>query len=340
MPDLQPTIARRAPQPKPTSEPFRCELCQEPLRLWRLVPTDCKQSRPIHHGQLYWCDRCEYGTLMPLPSADEVASFYRLDRYYTQGASHFEPEGERRFLDRLREHLAFHLDHGRPLTGASVHQALGGKPSRILDMGCGNGQLARELVELGHEVVGVETDPKAVAHDEDSAFQVFPGTAESPPRLLARESFDCVVMRHVLEHCRDPLRALRNARLLLKHGGTFMCEVPNNEAAALDSVGCSWEMLDVPRHLHFFTARSLCLAAAHAGLRVRETSFAYYARQFRNDWINTERKLWRNVMSVAPTPSPAPALNSRARAWRLLLQTVAAGKERKYDSVGLMAVRP
>jgi 2-polyprenyl-3-methyl-5-hydroxy-6-metoxy-1,4-benzoquinol methylase len=315
-------------------------LCQEPLRLWRLVPTDGKQSRPIHHGQLYWCDRCEYGSVWPLPSADEAAKFYQLDRYYTQGTSHFEPEGERRFLDRLREHVAFRLDHGSPLSAASVHRALAAKPSRILDMGCGDGELARGLVELGHEVVCVEADPKAVSHHAEGAFQVFSGTAEAPPRLLARESFDCVVMRHVLEHCRDPLRALRNARLLLKHGGTFLCEVPNNEAAALDSVGCSWEMLDVPRHLHFFTARSLCLAAAQAGLRVGDVSFAYYARQFRNDWINTERRLWRNMMSVAPTPSPAPALNSRKRAWQLLLSTMLAAKERKYDSVGLTATRP
>lgn len=310
------------------------------MRLWRLVPADCKKQEPNAHSELYWCDECEYGSVQPLPSVDAIAEFYRLEQYYTQGGSHFEPEGQRRFLDRVREHLAWRLDRGNPLRGDSVHQALGGKTSRILDVGCGGGQLARELLELGHEVVGVEVDPNAVSRNQDNAFPVFAGTAEAIPKLLARESFDCVVMRHVLEHCRDPMLALRNARRLLKRGGVFLCEVPNNEAAALDQAGCSWEMLDVPRHLHFFTAHSLTHACANAGLRVHETSFAYYARQFSNEWINTERKLWRNVMSVAPTPSPAPELNSKRHAWRLLLQTFAAAKERKYDSVGVVALRP
>jgi SAM-dependent methyltransferase len=304
------------------------------------VPADCKKGSPNQHAELYWCDACEYGSVLPLPSPEEIAEFYQLEQYYTQGASHFEAGGKRGFLDRVREHLAFRLDWGAPLCGNSVHQTLDGKPSRILDMGCGSGALSAELVQLGHDVVGVESDPRAVSHSAGDAFPVFAGTAEAPPKQLARESFDCVVMRHVLEHCRDPMRALRNARTLLKRGGTFVCEVPNNAAAALQQQGCSWEMLDVPRHLHFFTARSLSRACALSGLRVRDTSFAHYTRQFKNEWINTERKLWRNVMQVQPAPTPAPALNSRAQAWVLLLKTVAAAKERKYDSVGVVALRP
>jgi SAM-dependent methyltransferase len=324
----------------PTQHAFVCELCQERMRLWRMVPTDCKKAEHNEHNELYWCDSCEYGAVQPLPSNSEIAKFYELEQYYTQGDSHFEAGGRRNFLDRVREHLAWRLDRGNPLRAESVHETLGGKPSYILDLGCGSGQLTADLKALGHEVVGVEVDARAVSRNQDSAFPVFAGTAEAPPRLLARESFDCVVMRHVLEHCRDPLRALRNARRLLKPSGTFVCEVPNNEAAALEQVGCSWEMLDVPRHLHFFTAHSLVRACALAGLRVRETSFAYYSRQFSNEWINTERKLWRNVMNAAPTPSPAPQLNSKKHAWQLLLHTFAAAKERKYDSVGVVAQRP
>ena len=289
--------------------------------------------------QVYWCDACEYGAVQPVPSAEQVAAFYRLDRYYTQGQSHYEAEGERGFLDWLRAHLAWRLDRGVPLTARPIHDALGGRPSSILDIGCGNGQLAAELLSLGHRVVGVEVDPNAISRrHQERGLEVFAGTAESLPVEIASRTFDCVVMNHVLEHCRDPILALKNARGLLAPSGKLLCEVPNNAAAALDHVGSAWEMLDVPRHLHFFTPQSLARACELAGFRVQRTAFGYYRRQFTNAWINTERRLWSNLMRVEPPPSPAPTQNSKLHAWWLLLKTLAAPAERKYDSVNVVAV--
>lgn len=302
------------------------------------MPADCKKGAPNTHGDVYWCDACTFGAVLPTPSPEEVAGFYRLDHYYTQGESHFEPEGERSLLDRLRVHLAWRLDRGRPVDARAVHEALLGRPSRIIDLGCGGGQLLFDLSKLGHDVVGVEVDPRAISRNYEGKFPVYAGTAEVLPEALSGEKFDCVVMCHVLEHCRDPLRALANARSLLKPDGKFVCEVPNNQAAALDQVGCSWEMFDVPRHLYFFTSASLARACALCGLTVKQTTYGHYVRQFTNAWINTERKLFRNVMSIAPAPFPPPVENSRRFAWQLLAKTFAAPPERKYDSIGIVAV--
>ena len=43
-------------------------------------------------------------------------------------------------------------------------------------------------------------------------------------------------------------------------------------------------------------------------------------------------------MRAEPAASPAPTQNSKLRAWRLLLKTIAAPAERKYDSVNVAAV--
>lgn len=321
------------------TESQRCMLCRGAMRPWLRVPDDAKQSRAAAYD-VYWCDTCAYGAVQPIPSVEQVAEFYRLDRYYTQGESHYEAEGEKGLLDQLRTHVAWRLDRGTPLAGRAIHEALGRKPSRIIDIGCGNGQIAAELATLGHSIVGVEVDPNAISRRlRERGLEVLAGSAEILPPELAPRSFDCVVMNHVLEHCRDPLLALQNARSLLKPGGRLLCEVPNNAAAALEHVGSAWEMLDVPRHLHFFTQRSLQRACEAAGLRVKGVKFGYYRRQFTNAWINTERRLWSNLMGARTAASPAPAQNSKLRAWRLLLKTFAAPAERKYDSVNVTAVQ-
>lgn len=333
------TISRTTASRESTStSTYSCPLCQGTMRLWLRVPGDCKKGRPNDHSEVYWCDACAYGSVQPIPTAEQVAEFYQLDHYYTQGASHFEPEGDTSVLDRLRVHLAWRLDRGEPTSAKSVDAALGGKKSTIIDLGCGGGQLAADLAALGHSVVGVEVDPNAISRQHRGAFECFAGTAEALPSEVLSRKFDCVVMTHVLEHCREPIKALKNVHAILKPEGKFVCEVPNNAAAAFDHVGCAWEMFDVPRHLHFFTPQSLARACEVAGFRVQQTTFGHYVRQFTNGWINTERKLWSNLMKVQPAPSPAPTQNSKLYSWQLLAKTVAAPPERKYDSMSVVAV--
>jgi len=44
-----------------------------------------------------------------------------------------------------------------------VHAAVGGGAS-VLDLGCGTGRIAHGLVELGHEVVGVDESAEMLSH--------------------------------------------------------------------------------------------------------------------------------------------------------------------------------
>ena len=53
---------------------------------------------------------------------------------------------------------------------AWIHSAvLGGKPSRILDLGCGPGLYAVRLARKGHSLVGVDYAPAAVAYAREQA---------------------------------------------------------------------------------------------------------------------------------------------------------------------------
>jgi SAM-dependent methyltransferase len=71
----------------------------------------------------------------------------------------------------LREHLSQTHDAASRRAGtidqqvAWIHEALlGGRPSRVLDLGCGPGLYTSRLARLGHECVGIDFSPASIAH--------------------------------------------------------------------------------------------------------------------------------------------------------------------------------
>ncbi|UIY28405.1 class I SAM-dependent methyltransferase [Neorhizobium galegae] len=108
---------------------------------------------------------------------------------------------------------------------------------------------------LGFNVLGVEPDAAARAEAAKAGVTVLAGTCEELPADLKGQSCDLVIMRHVLEHCRDPILALQKAFFLTRPGGILFCEVPNCAATHFKSLGVCSAMFDAPRHLYFFYAR-------------------------------------------------------------------------------------
>jgi 2-polyprenyl-3-methyl-5-hydroxy-6-metoxy-1,4-benzoquinol methylase len=309
---------------------------------WLTMPVDCKKEVRLAHGTVYRCRECAYGALMPRPDPAALRAAYELDRYYTHGASHFAPAGRRSFFDRLREHLAWRLERFPGAAAEQIGLLLARRPADICDIGCGAGELAAQLAALGHRVLGVELDAQAAAQAARRGVEVLQGSAERLPSALATRQFDLVILSHVLEHCLDPLRAVRNAHALLRPGGFLCCEVPNNACAGFAHAGLAWEMLDIPRHVHFFVAENLRALAASVGLEVKKVYYARYARQFKNDWINTERRIYDALVRTGAESAAPRRLrkNSRLRAWALLARTAFARDEIKYDSVGIVAAKP
>jgi len=163
-----------------------------------------------------------------------------------------------------------------------------------------------------------------------------PGTAESLPIELAGRRFDFVFMSHVLEHCRDPKAALKNARSILKPGGRLVVETPNNNAMGLRMAGPTWYWLDVPRHLNFFTPKSLKASFDTAGFQTEETEFRGYTRQFSQEWIRSEQTIWDRINKRTPNALPV-SRQSQLKSWYLLAQSAMSSAERKYDSIRMIA---
>jgi 2-polyprenyl-3-methyl-5-hydroxy-6-metoxy-1,4-benzoquinol methylase len=305
------------------------------------IPVDFRTGKKIGSGELYWCERCDFGALRPVPTPEEVAEFYLLESYYTHETTSRDDARPRHesLLDKIRVRIAHRSDRGAAFDGAYVHASLGGCSSTILDVGCGSGLLMRELRELGHQVLGVELDRNADARREEHGLTVYMGSAEDLPMEVQGRQFDCILMSHVLEHCRQPVRALQNLRELLRPGGILICEVPNNSAAGARMVGSAWAMFDAPRHLTFFTPASLTSIVVKAGLAFESLQYCHFVRQFTNDWIEGEQEIFDRLMSADEHPEPLPVRNSRWKAWKLLLETLRQGPEGRYDCVRVIARR-
>ena len=96
--------------------------------------------------------------------------------------------------------------------------------AEVLDIGCGSGTITTGLARRASRVVGLDMSAEVVdaarAHADDfslsnASFQV--GSVYDLP--WDDKSFDVVYAHQVLQHLADPVRALREARRVLRPGG-------------------------------------------------------------------------------------------------------------------------
>lgn len=317
-----------------------CPLTGEPMALRLVLPADWRRPEPPHDYRLYWSNASQYGELCPRPTPDEIQASYRIPNYYTRGEAaerlNQTPPLEN-LLTRLRIGISWRRDRGTYIDQTWIARQCGDRPRRVLDIGCGNGTILAAFKEAGHEVLGIEPDEAARTVAQSHGLPVVDGTAERLPPAVAGREFDFVVMTHVLEHTLEPLTAVRNAASLLADGGTLILETPNNAAIGMLQAGSTWRWLDVPRHLNFFTPVSLKLICRQAGLLPLAVEYRGYTRQFLPEWIREEQEIWDTFHNARGAWQPVPPRNSTWRSWLLLLRTLWAPGEKKYDSVRVLA---
>lgn len=252
------------------------------------------------------CEGCGLGFYHPLPDAETLAGFYPASYYGGEGWK-FRPPIERlvRSLGRVS---ARQLVRGLA-PGASV-----------LDVGCGRGVLLGPIADLGLSPHGLEVHPEAVRGiDPRAQVRIAPGLVEAG---YPRESFDAIVLWHVLEHLPNPREVLVECRRLLRPGGRLLVAVPNFSSFQARWSGAAWFHLDPPRHLFHFPAEVLVRLLERCGLSVRSTRH-FSLRQNPFGWVqsalNRYSKMPRNALYDALYHG-GPALLSRSR----LLATLAA----------------
>jgi ArsR family transcriptional regulator len=95
---------------------------------------------------------------------------------------------------------------------------------RIVDLGCGNGRLARRFAAAGNNVTGVDSSEEQIrmAKAEVSAAELRYVLAPMERTGLPDGTFDIAVISQSLHHASDPAAALREAYRLLAAGGRLL----------------------------------------------------------------------------------------------------------------------
>ena len=85
---------------------------------------------------------------------------------------------------------------------------------------------------------------------------------------LQRESFDVVLLLHVIEHLNDPFTALRQITDLIRPGGFLVLETPRYDTPSFRLLK-GRERSVIPEHLHYFTRKSMLMMCRDAGFEAR-----------------------------------------------------------------------
>ncbi len=211
---------------------------------------------------LFRCSACGCVFQHPAPDETAIAGFYP-EKYWweeaRQGKSHVE-WGMRRLERRYREFVA--MDHVRFLLRCAGRVQSPGR--RLLDVGCGSGTFLHLAQRHGFETYGMDLSPQAVRVAQSQyGLDVRQGGMGS--NVWEGELFDLITMFHVLEHLKDPGKALSFAAARLKPNGKLIVQVPNLCSLQARLFGSRWFGLDVPRHIVNFSPAGLRRLLADSG---------------------------------------------------------------------------
>ncbi len=229
--------------------------------------------------KLVKCRQCGLVYQDPRPLYASIQDFYGPG--YGPLTTH---PGRRRRMEIYQQRIMDKISAPK-LTGGGL------SPRKLLDVGCGAGDLLRIARQLGWETAGVE--PSGAVDLPEGALIA----ADLSDRKLEGKEFD-VVVSHSLEHMTEPLRALARVRELMSGTGLLFVALPNIASIEARLFRSRWYHLDLPRHLYHFTPKTIRAMLRNAGFRVTRMQFL--------PWISLPQNL-RNLVHPPRSPRLGPA---------------------------------
>jgi SAM-dependent methyltransferase len=128
------------------------------------------------------------------------------------------------------------------------------KIKKILDYGCGTGQLVGALKKKDFEVYGMDSSDEAIKIGKKNNVDIIKINNLEFDKLEYEKSFDLIIISHVLEHQKKENMGifLKNLKYMLKENKYLLTIVPN----AQSFTGVYWRYEDFT-HEYLFTSGSL-----------------------------------------------------------------------------------
>jgi len=213
------------------------------------------------------CKRCGLIYNNPMPSVGELKDFY--SGGYLQDSTRFASGHEGAAVDAVKvkstpksERI---LDFIREYLDSS---------SRVLDIGCGTGTLLRQIKQdIGCRVDGVEPDATMAKLARDhGGIDLMENKFIDEFLANNTNNYDLIILRHVLEHLRNPNDTISSLRDILSETGYLFIVVPN---AADFKPSKSLEHSLEYGHLYSFTPHTLNMLLVKNRMKAVKWSFDY-----------------------------------------------------------------
>jgi SAM-dependent methyltransferase len=135
------------------------------------------------------------------------------------------------------------------------------KRGRVLDVGCAGGLFLEFLKSKRWEVYGIEPFSQKSHRD----ITIWKACIED---FSSKLKFDLITMCAVLEHVKDPLKALTKCHELLKDEGKFYLGVANYAGWWSKITGMNWPWLNLKEHTYHYTINSLKKILVQVGFEI------------------------------------------------------------------------
>lgn len=230
----------------------RCPACDSGGRVPAFTAGDWDDRAWEARWTYMRCTSCGSVYADPQPSDAELA------RAYGRSYGPYAPPG---LLVRLARPLV--MREARALVAAAPPGTL------ALDVGCGPGQMLERIRAAGWTgpLRGVEPNAE-VAREASSRIGVPVDVAPVEALPDGLPGAGLIVLRHVIEHVRDPLGVLHALASMLVPGGVLYVGTPDARALAAHAFGPSWHGWDPPRHLVVMPSHAVRGLLERAGLDI------------------------------------------------------------------------
>lgn len=233
--------------------------------------------------KIFKCSNCGLGITDDVKFVEQYQAYHRDHVYYNE---------EKQFANIFRKRI-----------NIISHFATHGK---ALEIGSSTGLFLSLLKKKGWEVLGIEPSKISSQIASDSNIPTLVTTFELS--RLPPNSFDLVILSHVLEHMEDPVAVLKKINKVLRKDGVIFIDVPNFGGIVAQIKGPVWEYILPDEHKWHFTEVALNGLLAKTGFVIVQSSTHSgiwgYGSPLEELWqslINLRKRFIWNLISSLPS---------------------------------------
>ncbi|KAA3606257.1 MAG: class I SAM-dependent methyltransferase [Calditrichaeota bacterium] len=259
---------------------MECRICQNDKK------NKSYKVREMMYGfkdefEYFQCSDCDCLQILNYPKNMDK---YYSDNYYSKIQKN---NGIKKIILNLRDKYSFYrkgllgkiLNEKFPNLALESLSFLDKKPNskelKIVDIGCGAGNLLFTLREFGFEnTLGVDPFISKEINYENGLKIVKGELSET------KDKWDIVMFHHSFEHIPFQIKTLKNAKNLLTENGLCLIRIPVVSSYAWENYGVNWVQLDAPRHFYLHSIKSMEVLAKQCGMRLGKVEFDSETLQF------------------------------------------------------------